>query len=147
MSALIQYCTFLVDGLQLGMAVERVQEVIRHQELTRVPLAPRVISGLINLRGQIVLAIDLRRCLELPDLPPGATPMNVVLRTQFGPLSLLVDQIADVVAVDESTRQNPPETLRGSARRLIQAAYPLPNRLLLGLDPSALVQMSVSNPS
>ena len=61
-----QYCTFYLDEFLFGVEVERVQEVIRYQEMTRVPLAPPVISGLINLRGQIVTAIDLRRRLDLP---------------------------------------------------------------------------------
>lgn len=62
-----QYATFLVDDWFLGVEVGLVQEVIRYQEMTRVPLASPVIAGLINLRGQIVTAIDLRRRLGLPD--------------------------------------------------------------------------------
>ena len=54
-----QYCTFFVDGLFFGVGVSSVQEVIRYQEMTRVPLAPTEVEGLINLRGQIVTAIDL----------------------------------------------------------------------------------------
>ena len=61
-----QYCSFTLDGLLFGVVVEKVQEVLRYQEMTRVPLAPPVVCGLINLRGQIVPAIDLRRRLELP---------------------------------------------------------------------------------
>src|ERR1700733_1145636 len=76
-----QFCTFLVDGLYLGIEVLQVQEVIRFQEMTRVPLASPVIKGLINLRGQIVTAIDLRQRLELADLPEGSLPMNVVVLT------------------------------------------------------------------
>src|SRR5690349_10504331 len=97
MAALRQLCTFTLDDLLLGVEVDRVQEVLRHQEMTRVPLAPRVVRGLINLRGQIVMAIDLRRCLGLPDLPADRSSMSVVLRTEDGPMSLLVDEIRDVV--------------------------------------------------
>ena len=60
-----QFSTFVVDRLLFGVEVEKVQEVIRYQEMTRVPLAPPVVKGLINLRGQIVTAIDLRRRLDL----------------------------------------------------------------------------------
>ena len=64
-----QFSTFVVDRLLFGVEVEKVQEVIRYQEMTRVPLAPPVVKGLINLRGQIVTAIDLRRRLELSERP------------------------------------------------------------------------------
>ena len=69
-----QFSTFVVDQLLFGVGVEKVQEVIRYQEMTRVPLAPPVVKGLINLRGQIVTAVDLRRRLGLreraADRPP-----------------------------------------------------------------------------
>lgn len=133
-STLVQFCTFYIDGLLFGVGVERVQEVIRYQEMTPVPLAPRVIRGLINLRGQIVTAIDLRRRLELPDGADGRLPMNVVIRTEDGLVSLLVDEIGDVVDVDSDACHDPPMTLTGAARELIRGAYQLPGRLLLALD-------------
>jgi purine-binding chemotaxis protein CheW len=129
-----QYCTFFLDGLFFGIEVRKVQEVIRYQEMTRVPLASRVVSGLINLRGQIVTAIDLRRRLGLPDRPAGQLPMNVVIRGDDGVVSLLVDEIGDVQAVDADLFENTPETLRGEARSLIRGAYKLDGRLLLVLD-------------
>jgi methyl-accepting chemotaxis protein len=81
-----------------------------------VPLAPPVGGGQINLRGQIVTALALRHLLELCERPACRLPMNVVLRTDDGPLSLLVDQIGDVVELSEEAFEPPPETLRGVAR-------------------------------
>ena len=129
-----QFCTFSLDGLWFGVAVDRVQEIVRHESFTRVPLAPPVIRGLLNLRGQIVTVIDLRRRLDLPDRGASTAPMNVVIRTEDGLVSLLVDQIGDVVVVETSTRDDPPSTLKGSARELIRGAYQLPSRLLLEFD-------------
>jgi purine-binding chemotaxis protein CheW len=129
-----QLCTFYLDGLFFGVEVQKVQEVIRYQEMTEVPLASRVVQGLINLRGQTVTAIDLRRRLELNERPADKLPMNVVIRTDDGPVSLLVDEIGDVLEVDAETFERPPETLRGVARELIQGAYKLKDRLLLTLD-------------
>ena len=60
-----QFCTFYLNNLLFGVELTDVQEVIRYLEMTRVPLAPGVISGLINLRGQIVIAIELRKRLEM----------------------------------------------------------------------------------
>ena len=65
-----QFCTFYLDKLLFGVELKGVQEVIRTLEMTKVPLAPEVVSGLINLRGQIVTAVDLRRRLELEPAPP-----------------------------------------------------------------------------
>lgn len=145
MSTSHQLCTFILDGLYFGVDVQKVQEVICYQEMTRVPLAPPVVRGLINLRGQIVTAIDMRRRLELPELPEGRLPLNVVIRTDAGPVSLLVDEIGDVLEVDAATYENPPETLRGPARDLIQGAYKLKNRLLLALNSDRAVGITAKN--
>src|SRR6476646_224281 len=125
-----QYCTFSVAGHYFGLEVLKVQEIIRYQEMTSVPLAPAVVRGLINLRGQIVMAIDLRRRLDLPDRPADQVPLNVVVQTDDGPVSLLVDEIGDVLELPEQTFEPPPETLKGTARELIRGAYKLPDRLL-----------------
>jgi len=137
-----QLCTFSVDGLFFGVEVLKVQEVIRYQEMTPVPLAPAVVHGLINLRGQIVTAIDLRRALELKARPTGHLPMNVVVRTDDGVVSLLVDEIGDVLNVDQSLFERPPETLGGVARELIQGVYKLKDRLLLVMDTDRAVNLS-----
>jgi len=96
----LQYCTFYLDRLLFGVELKGVQEVIRSLEMTKVPLAPKVVSGLINLRGQIVTAVDLRRRLELEARPPDTLPMNVVVRSEDGAVSFLVDEIGDVVEVE-----------------------------------------------
>jgi purine-binding chemotaxis protein CheW len=137
-----QLCTFYLDGLYFGVDVLKVQEVIRYQDLTRVPLAPPVVRGLINLRGQIVTAIDLRKRLELADRSAGEQPVNVVVQTDDGAVSLLVDEIGEVLDVQESAFQLPPETLRGVARDLIRGAYKLPERLLLVLDTDRTVNLA-----
>ncbi len=134
MAAVQQFCTFYLDNLFLGVEVLRVQEVIRYQEMTRVPLASEVIKGLINLRGQIVTAIDLRRQLQLPERAAGRHPMNVVLRTDEGAVSLLVDEIGDVLEVNAAQFEHPPETLHGSARAMVRGVYKLKQQLLLILD-------------
>ena len=129
-----QFCTFFVDGQFFGVPVQQVQEVIRYQEMTRVPLVPRVIRGLINLRGQIVVAVDLRRRLSAPDRCEDQLPMNVVVRTADGAVSLLVDEIGDVLEVQEETFERPPETLQSASRELVLGVHKLPHQLLLVLD-------------
>src|SRR5579862_7470953 len=106
-----QFSTFFVADLFFGVDVLRVQEVLRSQQMTHVPQAPEVVEGLINLRGQIVTAIDMRRCLRLPPRIGDRAAMNVVVRTGDNAVSLLVDEIGDVLDVDEGAFEHPPENL------------------------------------
>jgi purine-binding chemotaxis protein CheW len=137
-----QFCTFDVDKYTFGVEVHKVQEVLRFQHITRTPLAPAIVRGLINLRGQIVTAIDLRRRLGLPDATGGTPPMNVILRTEHGPLSLLVDKIGDVREVSRDLFEPVPDTLRDLVRELIRGVYKLPDRLLIVLDADKAAQSS-----
>lgn len=139
-----QYCTFFLNGLFFGVNVQSVQEVIRYQPMTRVPLAPPVIVGLMSLRGQIVVGIDLRCRLEMGPRTDDRNPMNIVVRTEDGAVSLLVDEIGDVLTVDDALFEPVPETLAGVARELTQGAYKLEDRLLLILDTSKVVELSRS---
>jgi len=125
-----QFCTFYLDKLMFGVQLEKVQEVIRYLEITQIPLAPRVVSGLMNLRGQIVTGIDLRRRLDLSDRPGETAPMNVVIRTADGAVSLLVDEIGDLVEVTEESFERPPETLQGKVREVIFGVHKLEKSLM-----------------
>jgi purine-binding chemotaxis protein CheW len=129
-----QFCTFYVKDQFFGVPVQQVQEVIRYQEMTRVPLVPPVIRGLINLRGQIVMAVDLRRRFGIEDRPESQLPMNVVVRTDDGAVSFLVDEIGDVLEAGEENLEPPPQTLQGAARELVRGVYKLQERLMLVLD-------------
>jgi purine-binding chemotaxis protein CheW len=129
-----QLCTFTLDELLFGIEVMNVQEVIRYQPMTAVPLATSVVRGLINLRGQIVTAIDMRARLGLPSRGSGELPTNVVVRTVDGVVSLLVDEIGDVVEVDERVYERAPETMATVLRELVPGIYKLEGSLLLLLD-------------
>jgi purine-binding chemotaxis protein CheW len=129
-----QFCTFRLGDYLFGVEVLCVQEVLLKQQMTRLPLVSDVVSGLINLRGQIVTAIDLRKRLHMPELADGREAMNVVVRTGDQAFSLVVDEIGDVLDVDPELFESPPETLTGTARELILGAYKLHGQLLLVLD-------------
>ena len=134
-----QYCTFFLDELYFGVRVESVQEVLRYQPMTSVPLASALIRGLINLRGQIVTAIEMRRQLDLPPRDEAVEPMNVILRDEEGAVSLLVDEIGDVVEVEDERFEEPPSTIPDGVRPFIQAVYKLDGRLLLVLDTEKII--------
>jgi purine-binding chemotaxis protein CheW len=136
-----QYCTFMLDQLFFGVEVLNVQEVFRYQEMTAVPLAAPAVRGLINLRGQIITAIDLRKRLQMEPLPEDKLPMNVVVRTQEGVVSLLVDEIGDVLEVSPDDYEDTPDTIEGIMRDLVQGVYKLDGRLLLILDTEKAVHV------
>ena len=129
-----------------GIDVLEVQEVFRYQELTKVSLAPEDISGLINLRGQIITAINLRLRLGMEPRPADEVPMNVVVRTEDEVVSLLVDQIGDVMEVPEDFYEQAPENIQGAMRELITGVYKLKDRLLLILDTKKVVQFDIAVP-
>ena len=144
MSETTQFCTFFLNGFFFGVEVLKVQEVIRYQKMTRVPMAPDTIEGLINLRGQIVTAVDLRRRLEFSARPEGELPMNVVIQTNDGAVSLLVDEMGDVIEVQGEDFERPPETLKGAARELVNGVYKLKDRLLLVLDTNKALSLPLA---
>jgi len=144
----MQLCTFKLANDFFGVDVEKVQEVIRHQELTRVPLANKEIRGLINLRGQIVTAVDLRMLLGMGEFSPEDEPMNIIVRNEDGAVSFQVDEIGDVMEVSHAAFESPPETMKGVARKLIKGAYKLEDKLLLELDSvKTVAQILEKNPT
>jgi purine-binding chemotaxis protein CheW len=140
----LQYATFVLDNQLLGVPVLQVQEVLTTREMTRVPLSPSVVAGLINLRGQIVMALDLRARLGFPSLAEGTEPINVVVQTAEGPVSLLVDRIADVIEVHPGLFAPTPETVDERLREVTDGVYILKDRLLLALNTEAATRVAVT---
>jgi purine-binding chemotaxis protein CheW len=138
-----QFSTFFVGDMFFGVDVVNVQEVLRFQPMTAVPQAPHVIEGLINLRGQIVIAIDMRRRLGLPPRTGDKPSMNMVVRTSDGAVSLLVDEIGDVLDMDAANYERPPMNLEPAAGELIRGVYKLKGRLLLVLDEERTVDLTI----
>ena len=139
-----QFSSFFIGDVCFGVEVAKVQEVMTGPEITPVPLSSPVVRGLINLRGQIVTAIDLRRCLQLAELPAEhVQPMvNLIVYTDDGCVSLLVDQVGDVLSVDEHEFEYPPATLPERSRGLILGAYKLDGKLMLVLDTDKVVDVT-----
>lgn len=140
MSTETQYCTFYLGEDFFGIEVSRVQEILRYQDMTEVPLSAPVIRGLINLRGQIMTAVDLRERVGLPPREDGKRPINVVIRRKDGGVSLLVDSIGDVMSPSEELAEAPPENVNPRIRALLQGVYKLEGRLLQILDPDKLME-------
>jgi purine-binding chemotaxis protein CheW len=134
-----QYATFEVAGQLFGVEVAEVQEVLSFSEYTSVPLAPPAVGGLFNLRGQVIAAVDLRVQLGLARQALQGPVMNVILRGEDEPVSLLVDRIGEVVDLDEAAFEPPPDTLTGPARKLVVGTFKMDGRLMLALDVNSAV--------
>jgi purine-binding chemotaxis protein CheW len=140
-SDLIQLATFFLGDELFGVDALRVQEIMTYQEITDVPLAPDYVRGLINLRGQIVTVIDLRRRLGFEKLENETTGMNLIVNSDEGLMSLLVDKIGNVLDVHADHLKPPPGTIRGIAVQYIQAVYQLEDELLIVLDLESILQL------
>lgn len=139
-----QYCTFRLGGHLFGVPVETVQEVLREQALTKVPLSSPEVSGLINLRGQIVITIDLRERIGLPPREEGQEVTNVVVRTADSVTSLLVDEIGDVLEPDLDRFESPPDTVPPRVRDLVTRVCKLDRQLMLVLDTDKAVDVEAA---
>lgn len=128
-----QFCTFTLEGLHFAVEVDLVQEVLHSRPMTVVPRADPRVRGVLNLRGQVVTALDLRRRLGLADAP-HIERANVVVQSGGVPVSLQVDAIGDVMDIPSGELAAAPTTLQPSVRELVRGIHPLPNNLLLVLD-------------
>lgn len=135
-----QYVSFYVDRQLLGIPVHAVQEVLTSQTTAPVPRASVEIAGLLNLRGQIVTALNLRRRLGLPALETGRSSMNIVVRHQGESYSLLVDDVGDVINVAGNILQAPPATLDQHWKSVTAGVFRLEQRLFVILNVGSLLK-------
>lgn len=139
--ALVQYVSFRVGQQLLGVPVAAVQEVLNPQKIARTPLARAEVAGLLNLRGQIVTAVNLRKRLQLPDAENPEELMNVVLRHEGESFSLLVDRVGDVISVSPDTLTSVPPTLSARWRDVSEGVFVLDDDLFVILNVPAVLSM------
>jgi purine-binding chemotaxis protein CheW len=137
-----QLSTFHVGKYLFGVDVALVQEVVRLQQMTPVPLAAPEIAGLINLRGEVLTAIDLRTRLSLPPADSDRERVNIVIRVDDEPVSLLVDEIGAVLEVSQIPFEQTPSTVAENVRDLLLGSYTLPDRLLLALNAKRVLNVT-----
>lgn len=133
-----QYVSFLIADQLLGVPVDIVQEVLNPQAIAKTPKARPEIAGLLNLRGQIVTAVDLRKCLKLPANSSERPSMNVVVRHKGESYSLLVDEVGDVINVSNEQFEPPPVTLDQHWKTMVSGVFRLEERLFIVLNVSAV---------
>jgi purine-binding chemotaxis protein CheW len=134
MTSARQFCTFYLNQLLFGVESQKIQEVVTYRELRPVPLASAVVAGLMNLRGQVVVVLELRRQLELPDRPANLPPVCLVVHATDGTVCLLADEVGNVVEVEDETFEPSPETLSPRLRAVILGVHKLEGQLMHVLD-------------
>ena len=133
------YSTFTIDHFYFGIRTTDVTELTRDNEVTPVPLAPGSVRGLINLRGQIVTAINIRKRLGITGTDYVERPIALFYNLNGNLFGLLVDAVNDILEVQESGFELPPGHLPESAQEFIKGVYKLEDRLLFVLDPRKIV--------
>lgn len=140
-TALIQLTTFWVDTNLCGVKALDVQEILHYRKITPVALVPEHVRGLMNLRGDIVTVLDLRRLFELPPLADETTGMYVVVETEDEAIGLGVDRMATIVEVTDDQLLPPPDTIQNALARYIQSVCQVNEELLLILDLEAILRL------
>jgi len=133
------FVTVMLAGQPLGIPVLAVHDVLNAQKITKIPLAPEWVSGVLNLRGRIVTAIDLRRRLGLPAQDEGKTSMSVVVEHRGEPYSLQIDTVGEVLSLEDRLFEKNPVTLDALWRDVSKGIYHLDNQLLAILDVNKLL--------
>ena len=131
---LTDYVTFTLDGQIFGLPIGRVQEVFRPARITRVPLAAAQIAGVLNLRGRIVTAIDMRSRLDLPPRGRAETAMAIGIESGSESFGLLVDALGEVLKLSDAEREANPVNLDRKLARISGGVFRLDGQLLVVLD-------------
>jgi len=135
------FVTLTLAGQECGVPVEAVRDILSEQPITRIPLAPPEVAGSLNLRGRIVTTIDLRRRLDLPPAPEGASRMSVVAEQGGELYALLVDQVLEVLRLPADRLERVPPTLPPPWSQFSIGIYRLPDKLLTVLDVARLLDI------
>jgi purine-binding chemotaxis protein CheW len=139
-----EFVTMRVAGQLFGIDVMSVQDVLRGLKVTRIPLAPKQVAGSLNLRGRIVTAIDVRKCLDLESYTGTPVPkeriMSVVVEYRNEFFSLIVDAIGEVLNLPLAQIEKSPANLTGRWRDVASGVYKMDGELLVILDISRLLK-------
>ena len=131
---LSEYVTAAIGAQLFGLPILRVQDVFKPERVTRVPLAPPEIAGVLNLRGRIVTLIDMRRLLGLGERQDKAPRMAIGVETRGESYGLLIDSVGEVLKLDDAGREPPPVNLDPRLARVCAGIHRLEGQLLVVLD-------------
>lgn len=136
------FVTMTIADQLFGIPVLQVQDVLGHQKITRIPLAPPEVAGSLNLRGRIVTAIDVRLRLQLPPRPKDRPGMSIVVDLRGELYSLMVDSVGEVLSLSNDDYERNPATLDPRWREVSTGIFRLNNQLMVVLDVPRLLNFA-----
>ncbi len=138
-----EYVTAVIGGQLFGLPILRVQDVFAPERLTRVPLAPLEIAGVLNLRGRIVTLIDMRRRLGLGQRDDGVPAMAVGVEARGESYGLLIDSVGEVLKLDDMACEPNPTNLDPRLASVSTGIYRLDGQLLMVLDVDSVLDIAM----
>lgn len=143
-SSVTQYCGFKIGDEEYGIPVMEVQEVIKPQVVTPIPLASDFIRGLINLRGQIVSCLSLRRLFGQED-ELEKDHMNIIVKGDEGLFSLVVDEVTDIINIENDNVEKAPDTINPNLKKYVDRIFKRESGLVILLDIKRLIDLKDLN--
>ena len=138
---LIEYVTVIIGGQLFGLPISRVQDVFMPDRITRVPLSAPEIAGVLNLRGRIVTAIDMRSRLGLPKRDTGRPPMAIGVDLRGESYGLLIDSVGEVLKLADDSREVNPVNLDPRLTRMAAGIHRLDGQLMVVLDVDRVLEI------
>lgn len=137
----IEFVTVLIAEQLFGLPIARVHDVFMVDRLTRVPLAPPEVAGILNLRGRVVTMIDMRRRLDLPQREGGRGNMAVGIEYRGESYGLLIDSVGEVLKIPAANREPNPVNLDPRWSRVAEGVVQLDDRLMVILDVDRVLEL------
>ena len=137
-----EFVTMRVGGQLFGISVMAVQDVLRRQRIAKVPLAPKVVAGLLNLRGRIATAIDMRVRLGMDPFENLSQAMNVVVEYRGDLYSMVVDSVGEVLSLPLDKFEHSPVNMSDSWRSVSAGVFKLDSNLLVILDVESIININ-----
>jgi purine-binding chemotaxis protein CheW len=134
MSRSVELATFYVGDALCGMDILKVQEINKLMEMTKVPQAPEYVTGILNLRGQIITVIDLGKKLGLGGIGFNEKTRNIIVNSNSEYIGLLVSHISDVVEAEWDKVEKPPANIGGVQGVFFKGVFKTKDRLIGILD-------------
>lgn len=134
-----EFVTMRLDGQLFGISVMAVQDVLRRQPISPVPLAPKVVAGSLNIRGRIVTAIDLRKRLGMESFPEPEKVMKVVVEYQHELFAFMVDRVGDVLTLEMNQLEKSPTNMAKTWHEVSAGVFKLDQELLVILDVASVI--------
>jgi purine-binding chemotaxis protein CheW len=141
-STITEYVTAMIGGQLFGLPIARVQDVFIPERLTRVPLASPDVAGVLNLRGRIVTAVDMRSRLGLPKRDSGRPPMAVGVDLRGESYGLLIDSVGEVLKLADDSREVNPVNLDPRLTRMAAGIHRLDGQLMVVLDVDRVLEIA-----